>query len=169
MIRTLFLLLILAHAFIHLLGFAKDLKIAAIPQLTGTTIIPISGTTPKVMGVLWLLAFVLLTVAGVLFLFYNKAWWMWGAAGAVLSQLLVIMYWTDAKAGTLPNLIMLPAILVAWGGWNFDRMASAEVQSLLAGAIPEQREIVAPAMLEPLPAPVQLWLTNAGVVGKEKA
>jgi hypothetical protein len=168
MIRTIFLLLILAHALIHLLGFVKDLNIASIPQLTGKTIIPISGATPKVMGVLWLLAFALLAVAGTLFLFYNKAWWMWGIAGVVLSQLLVIMYWTDAKAGTLPNLIMLPAILVAWGGWNFDRMAGAETQALLAGAIPEKREVVAPAMLEPLPGAVRLWLEKSGVVGKEK-
>lgn len=168
MIRALFLFVLVMHALIHLLGFVKAWDLAPVTQLTGKTIIPLSGNLPRVLGILWLAACLLLLTAGVLFLLKNNTWWMFGAAGALLSQFLVILYWPDAKAGTLANLILLPVILVSWGSWNFNRMATREAEALRSGAIPSQTGIVAPEMLAPLPAPVAHWLTQSGVVGKEK-
>jgi hypothetical protein len=93
MLRTLFLLLVLVHALIHLLGFVKEWKLASVSQLTGKTIIPITGTLPKTFGALWLLACLVLMAAA----------WIAGFAGVLLSQFLIIIYWPDAKAGALAN------------------------------------------------------------------
>ncbi len=168
MIRAAFLFLLSVHALIHLLGFVKAWDIAPVQQLTGKTILPLSGSGVKFFGMLWLAACLLLLTAALMYLVKNPAWWTAGLAGVLLSQFLVIVYWPDAKAGTLANIILLPVIITGWANWSFGRMAARETAAMFADAISPQSRIVNPEMVANLPPPVARWLTAAGVVGKEK-
>lgn len=169
MIRAAFLFILSVHALIHLLGFVKAWDIAPVQQLSGKTIMPIGGGGIKFFGVLWLAACLLLLTAALMYLVKNQAWCMPGAIGALLSQLLIIVYWPDAKAGTLANVILLPVIITGWGNWDFGRMAAEETVAMFASVIPPQPLIVTPEMAANLPPPVARWLTASGVTGKEKA
>lgn len=110
--RWVFAFIIALHGLIHFMGPAKAFGFADFPQLTR----PIS----RGMGVVWLLAGVL-TLAAVATLFaWPRRWWVLGAAAVVLSQAVIFTSWTDAKAGTVANILLLAgvayAVLKGWPG-----------------------------------------------------
>ncbi len=80
MLRAAFLFIISVHALIHLLGFVKAWDIAPVQQLTGKTIIPLSGGGVRFFGALWLAACLLLLSAALMYLLKNPAWWIPGAS-----------------------------------------------------------------------------------------
>jgi len=111
-VRWVFAIIIALHGLIHFMGPAKAFGLADLPQLTR----PLS----RGMGLAWLLAG-LLTLAAVAALFaWPRCWWVIGAAAAVLSQAVIFTSWTDARAGTLANLILLAGVacgvLTGWPG-----------------------------------------------------
>jgi hypothetical protein len=116
--RIVLVLLIALHGIIHLAGYMKAFQFRAFPELT----MPIS----RPMGLAWLgaalllMAYALSTLAG-----YRMAWVI-GTGAVVLSQTLVILYWVDARWGTLPNILLLLVVLFAFGSWQFRRMAEKE-------------------------------------------
>jgi hypothetical protein len=67
-------------------------------------------------------------------------------------------------------LTVLILFAVGIGYWSFNRMVAEEVKTLFARSTPpdaaDRAVIVTEAMLQDLPAPVQRYLTYAGVVGK---
>src|SRR5690606_13796804 len=97
--RIAFLLIVFLHGLIHFLGFVKGFDIADVKALT----LPIT----KPMGTLWLLAGILFLVYGILFLMDNKFAWLLGFIAVIVSQILIVLFWKDAKFGTLPNIIIL--------------------------------------------------------------
>lgn len=101
--RIIFVIILLLHGLIHLMGFVKAFNLAEIEALTH----PISQTA----GLFWLLAcFLMLTTAGTYF--FEVSWWtVVGIAAVLLSQLLIILSWEDAKFGTIANVIILIAVL----------------------------------------------------------
>lgn len=105
MLRIIFIMLIVLHGLIHLMGFAKAFGLAEIQQLK----LPISKTA----GVLWLGAALLFLATSIDFYLMWKWWWVLALAGVVLSQILVIIYWKDAKFATIPNIIILIGALLA--------------------------------------------------------
>ncbi len=169
MLRFIFLFILLFHGLIHLLGFVKAWNLAPVPQLNGPTLFPLSASGTKAAGALWLLTCLGFLAAAAAFGWKKEYWWMLAAVSLVLSQLLVVLYWTDAKAGTVANLIVLAGLLPAWGKWSFDRMAQREIQTLLAAPPPAASAPVTAAQLEGLPACVQNWLTQSGAVGRDPA
>jgi hypothetical protein len=104
--------LIVIHGLIHLLGFVKAFGLGEISQLTA----PIS----RPVGALWLLSTLLLLAYASMFLFGFRYGWLVGAAAVVLSQVLIIMYWNDAKFGTIPNIVILLVVLVSYGHYAFN-------------------------------------------------
>lgn len=93
------------HGLIHLLGFVKAYDLAPIEQLTEE----ISRTT----GLLWLLASLLFLLTVFLYYTQNDVWWMVGLAAVIISQVLIILSWSDAKAGTIANIIIAIPIIMA--------------------------------------------------------
>lgn len=91
--------LMLLHGLIHFTGFAKSFGLAELPQLTQ----PIS----KGFGMAWLVAGLLLLGAAMLFLWAPRVWWMAGLGGVLLSQVVIISSWRDAKFGSLANALIL--------------------------------------------------------------
>src|SRR6266498_80379 len=160
MIRWVFAVMVFIHGFIHLMGFAKAFKLAPVNQLT------LNISAPA--GVLWLVACSLFITTGILFLARKDEWWIIAGLALVLSQTLVILYWHDAKAGTIANAIILLAAIAAFGNWNFNKKVSAEVKQMLQQNGPGSKEIVTEEMLQYLPQPVKLWVANSGTIGKEK-
>ena len=108
---------VVLHGVIHLLGAAKGLGWAEVTQLVE----PISSG----MGAAWLAAAVVTTAAGVLLIARVRWWWIVGAVAVVGSQMVIITSWSDAKAGTIANLILLVAVVYGWASQG-PRSARAE-------------------------------------------
>ena len=140
--------LIALHALIHLLG----LKLAPTRAEAG----------------LWVATGVVLFGAAVLRVFDRDAWWMIAAVGVVASQVLVIRQWSDAKAGTIPNVLLVLPIVVGAATWSFHREDARRAQELLARA-PRAGAVLTPADVATLPAPIGRWLAHSGAVGKPRA
>lgn len=92
------------HGLIHLLGGFSELQIAKFNNLSEKTLVPLPEGLRKILGTLWLFALILFICAA-LGLTFSQPWWKTDAAAAVIiSQILIILWWPDAKYGTLPNL-----------------------------------------------------------------
>jgi hypothetical protein len=84
------------------------------------------------MGNLWLICAILFLTVLILMIF-NKPWWPFFAIAAVmLSQTLIIIYWQDAKFGTILNIIILLVSISALGKFQFDGMVQKEATVLLS-------------------------------------
>lgn len=155
--RYLLFFLIIFHGLIHLLGFVKAFKLAEVKQL-------IQPITP-LQGAFWLLAFVFFGAAGTFYLLKNDAWWIPAIAGVVLSQLFIAQAWSDARFGTIANVLILLALLPAFGAWRFGNMVKKEKNVLLTEA-PSAVKTINGENIEVLPLVVQRWLERSGAIGK---
>ncbi len=162
--RWVFVVLVGIHGLIHLMGFVKAFGLAELPQLTQ----PIS----RPMGVAWLAA-MLLTLAALVALFvWPRGWWMIGAAALVVSQVVIVTSWTDAKFGTIVNVILLLGVLYGFltqGPTSFRAEHEREADAGLARvrALPPAA-VITEADLAPLPPPVQRYLRATGMVGQPR-
>lgn len=97
---------VLIHGAIHLMGVVKAFGWAEVSQLSE------SISTP--MGFEWLGAAAVVATAGVLLIARVRSWWIVGGLGAVVSQIVILTSWTDAKAGTIANVVLAAAAAQAW-------------------------------------------------------
>jgi hypothetical protein len=58
----------------------------------------------------------------VAFLLKKDWWWIIAVPALVLSQILIIMSWQDAKFGTIANVVILASIILSSGIWSFNEM-----------------------------------------------
>lgn len=165
--RLILAVLILIHSLIHLIGVVREWNLAEVHQLKGKTLFPLTGALSKAAGFLWLLSFLSFIAAATGLFLKPDLWWMPALFGVLISQLLIIVYWQDAKAGTMFNVLILVAGLTALGRWNFENASSAEAQGLLAD-VREDSTGVTNDDLQDLPKPIQRWLMASGVVGKPR-
>jgi len=106
-------ILLIGHGLIHAMGPLDIWGIADVEELTGEPAIDIGSTATSVLAAVWLLAFVVLVVAG-LGVLARRAWWRRLAViGVILSQFVIIVWWGDAAAGTFPNLLVVIAVVLA--------------------------------------------------------
>jgi len=157
MLRLFFLLILLLHGFIHLMGFAKAFKYAEISQLT--------GHISKTAGALWLTVALLFIASAGLFFLKKDAWWMIGISAVLLSQILIFGRWHDAKFGTVANVIALAGIISAFGLWSFNAMVHKELAAFSPTKIPAATMLTRD-MLASLPPVIQKWLERSGAIGK---
>lgn len=157
-IKRVLLLLIIIHGIIHLLGFFKVIVPSHIPGI-------LSHIT-RIQGFFWLLTAILITGSSILF-FWKVQWWFVPAIiGAVLSQILIIMNWQEAKFGTIVNFIILLMAVSAYGKYDFRKQTFRETETLLKNMQVSHRPIVTEGSLKKLPPIVQKWLRYSGVEGK---
>lgn len=152
--------LLVIHGLIHLLGFVKAFDLAQPAQLQA----PIS----RPLGVLWLAAALLLVVSGGMCLLAVRWWWLPAAVAVVLSQILISSVWSDAKAGTIANVLLLLPIVVAAlavAPWNFRAQYAQEVAAGFHQPVPPPKLLTAADMAH-LPPVVQRYLTFVGAIGK---
>jgi hypothetical protein len=157
--KYIFTFILLIHGFIHVMGFAKAFGYGNITNIT--------KEISKPLGMLWLTAAILILAVSVLYLLKKESWPMIGIAAAIISQVLIITVWKDAKFGTAANVMVLLVAIPAFANFRFNKMVKKEVVELLAQPM-QSKTIVSEEMLNGLPAPVQRWLRSSGIVGKEK-
>jgi len=158
--RILFLIIIVLHGLIHLLGFAKAFGFGAITQL--------SKEISKPLGVLWLTAFLLFLSSAILFFLKKEEWWIIGIIAVIISQILIFTAWNDAKFGTIANIIILVAIILNYGSYRFEKSYQKDVKENLQRTNMLTTDLLIEPDLLPLPEPVQRYLKYSGVVNKPK-
>ena len=166
MIRAILSSVIALHGIIHLMGFSGEWKLGPNGRFFGKTIIDLSENTSKLVGVLWLLTCILLLLST--FAYYSRKEWFWivGIAGLAISQTLIVLYWPDAKWGTIVNAILVLVILSAAGRVNFGKMVKVEVSNLVS-ATSGDRSRISEEEVSALPNIIQTWLRKAHVVGRD--
>ena len=114
-------ILLIGHGLIHAMGPLDIWGIADMEELTGEPAIDIGSTATDVLAAVWLLALVVLVVSG-LGVLARRAWWRRLAIiGVIGSQFVIIVWWGDAAAGTIPNLLVVVAVVLAGPlGLRFD-------------------------------------------------
>jgi hypothetical protein len=160
MLRVTFTIVLLVHGLIHLLGFLKAFKFAELEQL--------SKEISKQVGMLWLTTSILFLIAFLLMILHKDIWWLAGISAIIISQVTIILSWNDAKYGSLPNLIILIVVAIAYGVWNFNQYALVEQQNILADVDKNYSKLEL-TDLENLPLPVKNWVIKSGAVGKIRA
>ncbi|PRY10180.1 hypothetical protein CLV24_11597 [Pontibacter ummariensis] len=166
MVRIVFSLLLVIHGLTHLLGFLNAWHLAAEDPINTDTLLRLQHAPLEVVGLAWGLSCVLFLAAALLFLLKKDWWWMMGLAAVLLSQLLIIACWADARYGTVANGIIMFSVLLAYGAWRFHRMVAAEVRAFYQ-PVPQKQEVLTEGMLLRLPPAVQKWLQRSSVVGQE--
>ncbi len=158
--KAVFLTIVFVHGLIHSLGFIKAFGIRDIKAL--------SASISKPIGLLWLSALGLFMLFGLGYLLNSKNIWWLGLFAALLSQILVFLYWKDAKFGTLPNILVLLAVLLSYSEASFSALFENERKTILASASAQSTITLTEVDIESLPSPVKKWLINCGAVGKNK-
>ncbi len=160
MFRFALIFIIVVHGLIHLLGFVKAFELASVEQLTQ----PIS----KGGGTLWLLAAILFLATGVAFMLHSNYWVIGALTAVILSQILIFGAWSDAKFGTIANIIIVLAALLGYAAWSFENGFHQDVKAALERTQGMEMEVLTDPDLQHLPQPVQRYLRYAGVVGQPK-
>jgi len=101
--RLIFAAIVILHGLIHFMGPAKAFGWADLPQLQ----LPIS----RGIGLLWGLAGLALLATAALHLLGARSWWTLALVAVVLSQGVVLASWSDAKVGTIPNLVIVAVVI----------------------------------------------------------
>ncbi|WP_088341911.1 DUF6920 family protein [Robiginitalea sediminis] len=156
--RFAFTLLVALHGLIHLMGFAKAFGLAELEGLGQ----PVSRTA----GVFWLLAFVLFSLTAVLHYLEVPSWYLAALAGLVISQAVIAMAWTDARFGTIANVLILVGVVLGHAKASFQQQVQQERAELLSQASTPSPQRITETDLQGLPPVVHQWLSRSGVVGK---
>ena len=155
-----FTILLAIHGLSHLIGVAKAYNLAEIEALKQ----PIGKTG----GLFWLLAAALFVMAIVLLWSNSRWWWLVALAGVVVSQVLIFTVWSDARFGTIANIIILVAVAIGYGQFDFNKMVAREVAKIQSTQPQPQPEVVSEERVALLPAPVQKWMNASGMIGRQQ-
>lgn len=159
-LRILFFILVALHGLIHLLGFVKAYEWLEVKELS----MPIT----RPVGILWLMAAILMLLYFFLCLNNHRYQHWLGFLAILLSQGLIVYYWTDAKFGSIPNLMILVACLMSYGTTLFNSMVRHETMEIWNTSLSEPHEEWKTAEWEHLPIPVKRWLKNCGATSRGK-
>ncbi|CAN5535718.1 hypothetical protein BH11BAC2_BH11BAC2_02880 [soil metagenome] len=158
--RIVFLLVFIIHAIIHSLGFMKAFRFAEVKQL--------SLDISKPQGVFWLIATLLFIMTGVFsFLRFDK-WWMVSLLAIFISQSLIFMRWSDAKYGTIINIVLLGVTIVGAATWKYHNVYLSDVKNELSYTSKIEESILNDGDLQGLPLLIQKYIILNRAVGKPK-
>ena len=149
------------HGLIHLLGVVKGFgwgDVSALKKPIGTA-----------MGFVWFAAAVLMVVTGALLAVSVRRWWLVGAFAIVASQVAIVSSWSDAKVGTVANVLVLAAVVygaAAHGPTSFDAEYERRVSAALTLVVDET--VVTEHDLASLPEPVAAYIRQSGAIGQPR-
>ena len=158
--RIILTVVILAHGLIHLLGFFKSVEPQSVKEL--------SQNISMQRGILWLLSAILFTVTAVTYFMMLDWWWILVLPAVIISQILIISAWKDAKYGTIANIIILTTAVIGYASQSFEDKFRSDVKEALSVAKNYESDIITERDLQHLPAVVQKYLKYSGVLGKER-
>lgn len=105
--------LLIGHGLIHVLGPLEIWGLADIEALTGDPSIDIGSAATEAIALAWLGALVTLVVAGTAVVARRPWWRALAIVGVLLSQATIFVWWGDAATGTVVNILVLAAVVLA--------------------------------------------------------
>ncbi len=105
MLRYIFIIVVCVHGLIHFMGFAKAFGYGDMKNL--------SMEISKPVGALWMTTAFLFIIVTILLFLKNSNWWMLAIPAVILSQIVIIMSWQDAKFGTIANIVIMAVAISA--------------------------------------------------------
>ncbi|MBY0433186.1 MAG: hypothetical protein K2U26_03660 [Cyclobacteriaceae bacterium] len=160
MIKYIFAFILFIHGLIHLMGFAKAFGYGNMTELT--------KEISKPIGTIWLITAALFLVSFVFLLAKKESWPVVTLVAVVISQLLIISVWKDARFGTIANVVVLVGAILSWGSINFESQFRKDVNANLSRSNIVKTDLVTEADIQSLPQPVQKYLRYVGVLNKPK-
>lgn len=157
--RIVLSIILMLHGGLHFLGFAKAFAIGNMAQFT--------KEFSKPVGLLWFLTGLLFTVSGLLVLFRKEVWVQPAILAIIVSQVLIFTVWVDTKYGTVANMIILIAAIIAFVSEHFEKSYKKEVLSAMENTVVAD-QLITENDLESLPSAIKKYLRYAGVVDKPK-
>ena len=124
MIKYIFAFILFIHGLIHLMGFAKAFGYGNMTELT--------KEISKPIGTIWLITAALFLVSFVFLLAKEESWPVVTLVAVVISQLLIISVWKDARFGTIANVVVLVGAILSWGSINFESQCRKDVNANLS-------------------------------------
>lgn len=158
--KAAWVVLIIVHGLIHLLGFIKAFGLAPVEQLT--------QQISKPAGVVWLLSFVLFALTALLFALDRQSWFWVGIAACLISQTLIIYWWHDAKFGTIANVIILSVALFGYSARRFYSAYERDVREAMHQLPSVKQDLLTEADIAHLPEPVKRYLRYTKCIGQSK-
>lgn len=86
----------------------------------------------------------------------------------MISQGLIIIFWQDAKLGTIANVIILVVSLIGFGTWSYYRKYQNDVKTSLQQKEYFKNSELTETDIQHLPEPVKKYLHYTGSIGKPK-
>jgi hypothetical protein len=160
MLKYFFAFILLAHGLIHFMGFAKAFKYGNITLLT--------KEISKPAGILWLVTSVLFLLAMIMFLLKNQSWAYISIVAVILSQVLILSTWKDAKVGSVANTLILIVAIAGWASKNFETNYKNDVKAGLHRTGNIHDGVVTQSDIQSLPISVQNYMHYCNVIGKPK-
>jgi hypothetical protein len=160
MLKYLFAFIMLIHGLIHCMGFAKAFNYGNITQLT--------KEISKQAGIGWLFAAFLFVAATLAYLLKNETWPYLAVIAAILSQILIVSVWKDARFGTIANIVVIFVAIAGWGSRHFEAQFRKDVEINLHRSSAIQNNLLTEADIQLLPQPVQKYLRYSGVINQPK-
>ena len=158
MLKAIFITITFIHGLIHFMGFAKAFSYGNFTQLT--------KEISKPMGVLWFTTGLLFIICIALYLLKKDSWVYFALIAVILSQILIINSWYDAKFGTIANMIILVFSIIGFFQIKFKNEYRNEAKIGLEESKNIQKSILNEAEIAYLPEPVQKYIRYTGYVGK---
>ncbi len=162
-VRWLVIVVSFLHGAIHLLGTVKGFGWADVDQLNEAISVP--------MGFVWLIAAVLVVAAALFLAVGVRWWWAIGGLGVLVSQVAILTSWSDAKAGTAANLLLLAAVIHGYASqgptsFRADYRRLVGPPRTLENASARGEHIVTEDDLTHLPELVAAYVRQSGAVGQ---
>ena len=87
----------------------------------------------------------------------KEGWPVLAILAAIVSQIVIFAIWSDAKYGTMANVIILIVAVIALGTERFENSYKNDVESAMRSS-PINDELITEEDLTPLPPMVQRYL-----------
>jgi len=142
------------------MGFIKGFDIAKVNQLT--------QRISKPVGIVWLITAIIFIGVALLFIVKSQYWMGIGVVAVVVSQILIIMTWQDAKFGTIPNIIIIIVLVLNMGSFFFEQNYKKDLALNFEQNNSFSVDILTEQDMLSIPASVKRYLKYVGVVGKPK-
>jgi hypothetical protein len=160
MLKILFVFLLVVHGLIHGMGFVKAFDWFPITTL--------HRNIGKFEGVVWMLTALLFIAAAVMYFIDNKSWLIIGVIALILSQLLIVINWNEAKFGTILNVLVLVMLVLQYSAASFKSGFNEDVKRELAAGANEVVKKNSIHDLQHLPYPVQQYMIQSGFLEQEE-
>ncbi len=158
--KIIFLAVLIIHGGIHLLGFLKAFDLLKTDE--------IKKLISKPLGILWLFVTVLFFTTAILLIFKNNLWLISGFISIIFSQILIFSFGSEAKYGTLANIIILIVIVLSYGIYRFEKNYINDVKGLIEKNKIDNSDILTVKDIQHIPVIVQKYLKYCNVIGKPK-